>query len=450
MELLAAIVLFCGVLAFPIFRAREWLAATIILTLGLLPVRILGTTEPHVGVSGFEPRLMTYSIPVIAFAIAALFAPRIFRIPVSLGALAVYVVIGCTFIWQGTGEQWAGVVLILQGITCFAIGGYLFRSALGDVRVRIVLVIAIAGVVAVQTAVGGLQYLGFPIFPPDAETAELVGSRVNGTFNHPATLGKALFLLNALLLLLAPAANRSIRFLAYAAIGASFLPLLLSGSRANLIGAIALVVGWAMLIPLRGNGQKKVLVLVGMALAVVASIGVIASRFEEDPEGGARQLLNDRTIYFLDRVLPFGSGPNSFVTTFGQWDPLIASGWLVHNVPLLLLSEIGVIGLVALLWPFSAAFVFSVRSSMVGRKGVARNAAAVYLAAVPGFIAIGATGWGFLHEYTLPLALLVLGACTALLQTISNTETIQAAHIDDNRLFATIQKAENMQIRSGR
>jgi hypothetical protein len=356
---------------------------------------------------------MTSTIPVLLFIVAACAGRVPFVIPKSFAALAIYLAVGSLILWPSSGAQWSGTIMIWQAITCFAIGHYLVRVSLADSRMPRIIIGAILTVVVIQVCVCLLQYIGMPIFTPDAGTSELMGSRVNGTFNHPTTLGKALFLLDIIALIMLPLTHAWTRFAVFLLVSMSILPLLLSGSRANLIGALTLFLVWALLLPLKGHALQKLFIAGGLGVAGALSVSVIAARFAEDPGGGARTLLNERTISLLPKVLPFGAGPNSFVEVFGKWDSLIASGWPVHNVPLHLLGELGWAGVFLLLLPFLVAIYTAAGNILRGRTGFSRNAAAVVVGSTPGLLLIGATGWGFLHEYTLPLLLLMLGCAWA-------------------------------------
>lgn len=405
----ALAVLGMAVLSAPIVRPRSMLAMMVIASFGLLPVRLVGTIEPHLGIAGHDPRLMTYSIPVILFVIAACMGRVPFRVPATYVALAIYLLIGMTLFWNADGARWAGTMMLFQAIVCSAIGAYLASSSRTDARLATTLIVAILVVISLQSMVGTLQYAGASIFAPDASTAELMGSRVNGTFNHPSALGKAIFLLDVLTLALLPMARGRTKFAAYAAILLSFYPLLLTGSRANLVATMALFAVWVVLLPAKGNLSKKLWLTITLAVAGAASIGVIMNRFQEDPGGGARDYLSTRTVDLMHLVLPSGSGPNSFIEVFGQWDSLIASGWPVHNTPLLLASELGIVGATLILWPLARLCATALIRIPKSPPADVRNAASVTIAMIPGLVLIGATGWGFVHEYTLPLVLLTVG-----------------------------------------
>ncbi|PPG33465.1 O-antigen ligase [Pseudoclavibacter sp. RFBB5] len=270
-------------------------------------------------------------------------------------------------------------------------------------------------VVVVQTGVTSLQAMGVPIFQLEGVTAELESGRANGTMDHPGTLGKVLMLIAVLALPATLSADVATRRIASVAVWLALVPIALTASRSNFIAYLAVVLVWAVIQPAsRRFGGRLVL---PMFVGVVALIFVdqIIQRFLADPSGGQREHFTIVTLEYLPRVLWTGVGPGKFTSYFGQFDALIAQNWPVHHVGLLLLSELGLLGVVAFLIPVIVVFVRALRGGKAAGVGDAR----ALLALMPSLILVSVTGWGLMYPNVFTLLMFLFGYFSFSLQSAS-------------------------------
>ena len=180
-------------------------------------------------------------------------------------------------------------------------------------------------VVQLVTSVG--QFRGVLTPRTDINTAALVGNRASGTFNHPDALGKALFFLLCLVLQLMQSSDTRVRRMSRMATVAAFVPLVLTGSRADALAGTVLVCLWgASEHNVRSFAKRLALPSVAVLGGLVFLI-LFISRIKSDPAGGERDHFMRVALAILPEHSVAGVGPNSYVTAAGPDRPPDGS-WL--------------------------------------------------------------------------------------------------------------------------
>lgn len=382
-------------------------AATLFLIAGVLfPKRVLGT--PEAGITGIAtpiPTLSTYSA-LIVIGVAGLVATypswtRLRLIPVSMTLFSVTLLALYALAWDRTGAQTSGLLQLGSGVGAWAIGSVVGRRLFVDERAVRLFTTGLLAIVSLEAVVAFAQTIGVPINPMDADTAALMGDRVNGTLNHPNNLGKAMLISMIISLGLAGSPDTSNRRRAIAAALVALLPLALGQGRANVAAALFLLVLWALF----GTGRRNLAVRLGIPLVAVAIVlpftGTLIDRLQTDPEGGARNRLAEAAAAQISRAPLTGTGPNSFVTIVGDYDAVVGSGYPVHNAFLLTVAELGAVA--------GALFWLPVLGLAAGAWRARRYPtyagafATTILASLPGLYLVNATGWALLSSSLLPL-----------------------------------------------
>ncbi|AOT02285.1 hypothetical protein ASPU41_01925 [Arthrobacter sp. U41] len=313
-----------------------------------------------------------------------------------------------SFVWTQTGEVQAGMIHMLTAAAAWAAGAYAASCVERDQKNGQIFIYWILATVLLQLGISVLQFVGLQLFPTNAVTSELVGSRVNGSFGHPTTLGKVLLLFIMASLPFTRSTLRRTRSAAWAAVAASFPMFVLSGGRANFFSAVVMILLWTLLLP-RGRAlASKVAIPLGVAVVGFASAGVWFARFEEDPEGSTRQHFNEVALALIPGNPLAGTGPNTYITTAGPTDMLTAQGWPVHNSVLLAAVEIGMLGTILLFMPLLVAFGVAWRRRREDSK--TGDFARAYVSALPGISLVALTGWGMMSD-VLPLWLFLAAFC---------------------------------------
>lgn len=387
-------------------------------SLAVLPKNLTGSTAAdhgRSGIAGAEPQLMTYTVAIVI--VLLVLAPSRARLSRSMWqglvllvpfvvALALWVL----FVWPNTLEQDAGVVQYVTGVAAFGAGWLLASAAETNSNRALFLLRGVAVVSAVQSGIVLLQSVGIGIFPQSSGSAEFEGSRANGTFDHPSTLGK-IFL--ALLLVVMPYTNSSSRRerkLAWLVVFLMVPGFVLTSSRANALGFVLMVVVWVMLLPGRHNRGLKTAVPTLVIVGVVSTLNIWIERFETGENGSFREHYDQVALSQIALRPLTGTGPNSYLTVVSAYDSQTAQGWPVHNIFLLTATELGLPLAVMFYAPFVviavAALVRAWRADRVG------DAARCYVAFLPAFAVVGLTGWGYLQGGSLPVLMLAIGAVT--------------------------------------
>jgi O-antigen ligase len=141
-------------------------------------------------------------------------------------------------------------------------------------------------------------------------------------------------------------------------------------------------------------------------LVVLPFASTIATRIQEDPNGGPRAGLAAAALEQIDRQ-PWGIGPNTYVSVVSKYDAVTASGDPVHNTFLLTAAELGVLGAVLFWLPVAGLVTIAWMSRR--RPGFAGSFALAIVASAPGLYVVNATGWAILRGPLLPLWFLVCG-----------------------------------------
>ncbi len=364
----------------------------------------------HVGIAQSVPALATYTVVLLGIAyillLRILYRPRARSVPTSVFVFFGFLAVGFGAIWHGTSEQLAGVLQLSLGFCAWFIGAQLGPLILSQERRVRWIAGMIAGIVSIQTLVALLQRAGIAINPMKPALAAQMGDRTNGTTNHPDNLGKVLLLLLILCLGLMGTTDARARRTLWFAIVLMFIPLGLSQGRANLLAALTTLVFWAIL----SGGRRSAAIRLGVPLLAILIIlpfaSSIATRIQEDPNGGPRAGLAAAAIEQIDRQ-PWGVGPNSYVSVVSAYDSVTALGYPVHNTFLLTAAELGILGSILFWLPVAGLVAMAGLSRK--RSGFAGSFAIAILASAPGLYVVNASGWAILSGSLLPLWFLICG-----------------------------------------
>ena len=308
--------------------------------------------------------------------------------------LIVFYAFAITFVWSGGATQLGASINLAFALGAALAGSYLGQLYREDPRCARVVVGLILAFATFELAICILQSVGFDLFSTTDRTLELEGDRPSGTFGHPSALGKVLTLVLVLVLPSTRSTERILRRLAVVAVIVSLAATALTQSRANIVGFVVMIVLWAFLqSDLHTIRRFALPSLVG--LASLFFLDELLSRFAADPAGGAREHFIDVALYQFAQTPWFGVGPGSYVDAVGSFDLLTSLGWPVHNVFLLQLVEIGIIGSALFFLPLADTVWRGIRARRdEGTRGHFGAATAAYIGAL---IPIGWTGWGLLQ-----------------------------------------------------
>jgi hypothetical protein len=310
--------------------------------------------------------------------------------------------------WTQTDRLPAAAGLLVLG-SLFWVAGSSSASLLGN---RPNLDRAIAAVVlmliALQAVVTVLQTLGFDIFSDVSEAGELTEGRANGMFGHPGTMGKNIVLISLLAVPLTASKDPRTRRLAFLSLIVAIVPVGLSESRSNFAALIALLLTWALLMP-RGKGVSIRLALpVGAGIIALMFYETIAARFLNDPGGGQRGHFMEVALAHIPDNLWIGVGPGGYIPFFGQFDPLTAEGWPVHNAFVLMVAELGLFGAALLFLPLLLSPAVAALK-LLRSTGLSTVYARTVLASIPSIVIMATTGWGLVGAVILPMWMFVFG-----------------------------------------
>lgn len=340
-----------------------------------------------------------------------------------LAPAAIWLVAGTWLSWGRSDEHDAGLAHLGVGFAAWLVGTSCAYALRADPRERERAAMYLTGLLGIQAVVVIGQAIGFDINPMSAEELALLEGRYNGLLNHPGQLANATLMIFVLILALRDSAaswrsgRTSLIFVLVMGICIG------AGSRAQILGALVLLMGWAFFAYGQRAPRGKRFGALGIGIVgLLASYPVLQKRFEEDPTGGGRSVLQDIGLQaVMDHPL-VGVGPNSYVSVIGLSDALTASGVPVHNAFLLAAVEVGVVGAIALWLPVLWTFIrgFRLRKE-VGIVQVPAAAAAAFF--VP-FVISTFTGWGLLSDPLYGLLMLIMGATYALMLPLSGDEKV--------------------------
>lgn len=401
------------------------MAIAILATMIIAPRRLTNNSVvENTGLAGSAPDLYSYSAVIFVAAIVLvlnknvpinrIFLPFIFLL-----------IIGSGFIWESTSLVQAGLLQLMLGVLAWGVGSHLGNQSTIDISFAKFFSGLITGIIVLETVIALAQFLGLSINSMDPSTAALMGSRVNGSMNHPNNLGKVLLFLIIILIPFLRSKDKQVRQRSLAGILLAFLPMALTGGRATFIAALVVVVLTGIL----SRGMKGRLAMpLGVLVLILPFIDSIWQRFEEDPEGGSRAYLLDIAIRQITAHPWEGIGPNSYVSLVGLTDALTATGLPVHNTFLLTAAELGIPVAAALFLPL--IYVLAIAWKSRSLKGHPGASAAAYLAASPAWILVAATGWGMLSTSIFPLWFFTLGYISSPFMIRSN----RSLDIDESEL----------------
>ncbi|MBT0993096.1 O-antigen ligase family protein [Cellulomonas sp. DKR-3] len=389
-------------------RAATWLA--VVASCALAPVLLVGGSDAyHVGIAGPAPEVRTYTVVVLALGVGWALTGHRGSVPWQLLGFVAMVVALAWGTWPDSPTVQAGVLQLLVGVVAWYVGSAV--GELGD-RGRRALALVLLGVVLLQVLFAALQLAGLRPALLTPVDAAILGDRVNGTTNHPNTLGKMLFIVVLVCLLLVERGDRGVRRTAAATIVLAFVPLALAQGRANLVATVLAVATWALVLPARSHRSLRLNVLLGIGVGGVFAAGTLWSRFEEDPAGGVRGTLLENA-YRQVHAAPFaGTGPNGYTAVVG---PQTGSWIPVHNSFLLLVAEVGIPAAALFWWAVLRTWAAGWRARrLLDHRGAAGR---VLVASAPGLLLIGMTGWGLLGTSIYALWMFMVGALGGLVRT---------------------------------
>lgn len=253
-----------------------------------------------------------------------------------------------------------------------------------------------AGLAATQFVTGGTLGLGVL-----GEAAPIVAgvdfervARPTGTIGDPNILAYFFEITAPLMLaLLFVARGRLEQAFFLIATAAGVLGTIVTLSRAAWIGLpltfgfVAIAVYGRRLLSLRAAVVGMAMVLASVAIASSFSSLIIRRLFGDDAGStAARMPLNRAAMLVIEQFPVLGVGLNNFAVSFTTYDPtgfsrvLTGVDYVVHNLFLLVWTEVGTIGFVAFLWVFGSVFLAAYRL-----RGADPRSRAITLAVAAGF-----------------------------------------------------------------
>jgi hypothetical protein len=338
---------------------------------------------------------------VLALGIAGLTTTSGRRALMMFLPFFVVLTLGFAFVWPGDQANWGNAINLCVGVAAWVAGTFLSSKVNRDGSIARFIAVFVLAIFSFEMVVTVLQSAGVHIFAPGQRTLELEGSRANGTYNHPSTVGKVVLLLTMMILPLSHSRDRVTSTSVRIAMLVGLIPVVISESRANIISVVVMLFIWSILSPPpKGRGNR--FALPGLIVAAgLAALPTIIARFANDPGGGERQHFMEVALAIIPKSLWFGVGPGDYIPVAGQFDWLTAQGWPVHNVFILETAEVGILATAFFFFPAIILYI-----TAIGRLG-SRDPSADYgraaLAALPGILIIATTGWGILQPFLLML-----------------------------------------------
>lgn len=357
-----------------------------------LPVPAVG--DLHVGIAPGSVALTTYYVALVALFLALPRVPGagyVGRVaPLAMGG---FLVLGLLVLWEPTESRVAGALHVMMMMLALAVGQRLAAWVSGEpARTRVLARLLSAGFV-VELLVCLAQTAGVPLSVYDEVAQFIAEGRAIGTFNHPSVLGKIALFCAMIMLPLTLSEDRKVRRHAWIGIVSAILATGLTESRANAAALVVAVVAWIVL--QRSGGValgKRMMILFLFCCAAVPAVLAGMDRYANDPTGGDRGVLLDRGLTVVGNYWVSGLGPNSYVDVVGAYDRFVAAGFPVHNVYLLAISELGVLGAVLLFAPTAVLAAQGMRHFRAAEP--ARSWALAVLVTLPGLLVVNVTGWG--------------------------------------------------------
>lgn len=387
-------------------RAPQVTFIVLLISLTVYPAQLTSTSGSYAGLSQSSPIVATYTLAILLAIVAVSRRASGFTAS-GFEPFIAFAVFGALFLWSWNSYTQAGYVQLALGIAAWILGRSFGQRTAGDPKWQQLIVLAVFSIVALQLFVSLLQLVGRDLFPLAPHIAEIMGSRVHGTLNHPNNLGKVIVLLAALVLPSLDDDSRRLRRWTVTTILLAGVVVTLTQGRANVIAFVAMIaIRIATLRGANATGQR-VLVSLLAAVGLVPLLPLILDRFAADPEGGSREHLIEVAVAAFARSPLWGIGPNEYVHVVGQFDAMTANDLPVHNSYMLLLVDLGAVGATLFLLPMVASVIKSWRYR--NAPGYMGRRAASSLSIGIAFIVVASTGWGAVSSYILPMWMLTLG-----------------------------------------
>ncbi|WP_241549101.1 O-antigen ligase family protein [Gordonia alkanivorans] len=402
-----AVLLIIGLMAFAVaclsVGGRLTIGAFLVASVFVVPVPLYGGGGSYNEIAPSSPVLITSIVAVLICLVAILVSNRSLHASLVIIPLGLYLLAGYIFIWPGDSVRASGVFLLACACLAWFVGANLFEWCFSVPRAWLITNLLLLLVVATQTIVCGFQYMEFSSGGGAAAVADGVASdltgRTSGTFAHPGTLGKLLFVIVSVSVVALESVETAVRRVALATILCSFVCVVLTQSRAN-IAALGVMVCIFLILsrsPERIRNREKRVAWVFLVIAGLVGVSVISARFAADPNGGERSHFLQVGLDQFWRAPAFGVGPNSYILEAGAYDRLTAEGWPVHNTILLIACELGVVGLISFALPFLASIARAI--PRLRERSLSGSYARVAIASVPGLVIVLGSGWGMLNLY---------------------------------------------------
>lgn len=358
----------------------------------------------HYGIASNTPGVTLGDILLVGALLSIWASGGRLKIGWLLAAFTLPAIVLLLTAWGNTPEQWSGLKLYMTALIAYGIGRWLSDNL--TEQGTFALACACFVVCLVQFVVTFAQSQGIVLLPlaSDDSMRWIAENRMVGLYNHPATLGKTIFLLFCFLLPLSTYNRKTTRRVAYTAIALGSVAALLTLSRANTFAIAVAIFLWVILSGRATSATKRFSTLVIAGLFAAANTDVVSAlqiRQAQDPSGGFRDRIFATGLEQIRSAPLTGTGPNYYSETVGQYDRFAATGYPLHNSILYPSAELGIaLGLI-LFAPLLFTLLQSTRRVLWFKKMDAKSAALFSI--LPGFIAIAWTGWGMVATEILPL-----------------------------------------------
>lgn len=385
----------------------------LILSIFIMPITILGSNDGHhVGVTSFTTEINLIHVFILITLIFAMLTKSFKFIQYDQILTILAILFGWFILWPSRENVAAGSVHFIFGIISLIVGRYLGRQherSLSDRWISSVLGI----VIGIEFLIVIAQLLGFTVGPFGGASFAGQIIRPAGTFDHPGTLGKFLFVTAILLLPILKSTDRIAKRVSRIIFCMLILMTLISYSRANTVAIVSILAMWMILDKggFKALPRKMWLVFftVIMALPFLANF---MQRFEVDPDGGERPELFQEALVQLSMTLWQGTGLNNYVEVVGEFGPATAGGFPVHSSLILLVAEAGLVIAACILLPVISIFLKAFGS--LSSKNATNWRARALIASIPGVLLITLTGWGMTAGEVYIYWMLVLGFSSAI------------------------------------
>jgi len=418
--LLIASGLLVAALVVPLLGWHRSLFAAVLITLTVASVPLIAfgdSNGPYI--IGVAPPIPTITTATVALLLALVWSatqgvPG--RAWWPLVPIIMFVIFGAIFIWPPSATLSSGVLHVLMACVAWYVGVGMSGFAHGDSKYSLFvagLALLIALTLSVPSWVQWWQGVGVEGF----------GDRTGGLFAHPSTAGKVAMVLVCLLLPLSESRNQRTRRVALAAMLIAASAALPTLSRANILAIVLVVLGWLALNMKRIGFSRFFGTVVVLGLVALPFVDNVIQRFVSDPEGTGRPMLTEAALRNIPDRLYTGTGPSNYVATLMNTDSTTAIlGAPVHNIFLLVLAEVGVVGVMICIPIVITVAGAAVRLSL---RGETVEYARALLLLLGGTAFIGLTGWGIMRapvgQFVVFVAGVLWGLASALPQATQFT-----------------------------